>query len=96
MKKILIKIRTSLKFIILISIATFLIVGAVALLYKPVYSVTLNGNIIGYCKERTALQMKIDEYIENGDNQNENIAFVEIDNMPEYKLCLRKERNSYK
>lgn len=90
MKKIFIKIRTSVKFLILVSIATFLIVGAFVLLYKPIYSVTLNGEVIGYCAQKSKLQAKIDEYIENGDEENDNIAFVQLDNMPTYKLCLLK------
>lgn len=90
MKKIFIRIRTSLKLIILISIATFLISGAVAFFYKPIYSVTLDGKVIGYCRGKIALQMKIDEYIENGDGESSNIAFVQIEKMPTYKLCLGK------
>ena len=90
MKKILIKIRTSLKFFILVSIATFFIVGIVAFLYKPIYSVSLDGEIIGYCAQKSKLQSKIDNYIENGDGENSNVAFVQVDNMPSYKLCLLK------
>ena len=90
MKQILIKIRTSLKFLILVSIATFFIVGAVAFLYKPIYSVTLNGELIGYCAQKSSLQAKIDEYIEKGDGETSNVAFVQIDNMPRYSLCLLK------
>ena len=90
MKKIFIRIRTSLKLIILISIATFLITGMVAFFYKPIYSVTLDGELIGYCRGKRALQLKIDEYVEKGDGQNENIAFVQIDSLPTYKLCLGK------
>lgn len=90
MKQILIKIRTSLKFLILVSITTFFIVGAVAFLYKPIYSVTLNGELIGYCAQKSSLQAKIDEYIEKGDGETSNVAFVQIDNMPKYSLCLLK------
>lgn len=90
MKKIFIRIRTSLKLIILISIATFLITGLVAFFYKPIYSVTLDGELIGYCKGKKTLQLKIDEYVEKGDGQNSNIAFVQIEKLPTYKLCLGK------
>lgn len=90
MKKCLIKIRTSIKFCLLIAIATFLIVGIVAFVYKPIYSVTLNGKLIGYCAQKSKLQTKIDNYIENGDEENQNVAFVEIDEMPIYDLCLLK------
>ena len=90
MKKILIKIRASMKFFILVSIATFLIAGAVVLLYKPIYSVSLNGEIIGYCAQKSKLQARIDEYIENGNGDSNNVAFVELDYMPTYDLCLLK------
>lgn len=90
MKNVLIRIRTWLKFLILISIATFFIIGAVAFIYKPIYSVELNGEIIGYCSQKSKLQAKIDEYIENGSEGSTNVAFVQIDNMPTYSLCLLK------
>ena len=90
MKNVLIKIRTSLKFFILVSIATFLIIGAVILLYKPIYSVTLNGELVGYCAQKSKLQARIDDFIENGNGDNGNVAFVELDDMPKYNLCLLK------
>lgn len=90
MKSIYIKIRTSIKFFMLIIIATFLIVGIVAFVYKPIYSVSINGKLIGYCKHKSELQEKIDTYIENGDESLQNIAFVQIENMPTYSLCLLK------
>ena len=90
MKKLFIKIRSSIKLLVLLSIATILIVGAVSFFYKPIYSVYLNGELIGYCDKKSDLQKKINEYVENGDNSNDNLAFVEIDNMPTYKLGLLK------
>lgn len=90
MKNILIKIRNSAKFFILVSVATFIIAGIVALVFKPKYSVTLNGELIGYCSRKSELQTKIDEYIENGNGDNSNLAFVQIQSMPQYKMCLLK------
>ena len=90
MKNVLIKIRTSLKFFILVSIATFLIFGAVILLYKPIYSVTLGGELVGYCAQKSKLQARIDEFVENGNGESGNVAFVELDDMPKYNLCLLK------
>lgn len=91
MKKVLIKIRSSVKLFIIISIATFLIAGIVFSIYKPIYSVTLNGELIGYCSKKSKLQTRIDEYIENGNGDNPNLAFVEIESMPQYKMCLLKK-----
>lgn len=90
MKKLLIKVRASIKLLILVSIATLLIVGAVVLFYKPIYSVTLDGEIIGYCAKKNELQKRINDYIENGDGKSDNLAFVSIDEMPTYKMCLLK------
>ena len=90
MRNILINLRKMIKFIIIICIATFIIGGIVSIVYKPIYRVTLNGEQIGYCKYKSKLQTKIDNYIENGNGENKNIAFVEIENMPEYEMCLLK------
>ena len=90
MKKLLIKVRASIKLLILVCIATILIVGAVVLFYKPIYSVTLDGEVIGYCAKKNELQKRINDYIENGDGESENLAFVSIDEMPTYKMCLLK------
>lgn len=91
LKKVLIYVRSSVKVISLMAISTILICGVVVFLYKPTYSVTLNGEQIGYSKNKSELQEKINEYIEAGDGRNENIAFVEVDNLPQYRLCLLKK-----
>ena len=91
LKKLVIHARRSLKFIVLAIIATFLILGAVTFLYKPTYSVTINGEHVGYTENKSNLQKIINEYLEKGENDNENIAFVQVQNLPEYKLCLLKK-----
>ena len=90
-KKVLIHTRRGFKFTVLFILATFLIVAAVAFLYKPTYSVFINGEQVGYTENKSELQHKINEYSENGDGENKNIAFVQIANLPEYKLCLLKK-----
>jgi len=89
-KKVLIKIRTIIKMVILIGISTFLILGGVAFCYNPIYSVSVNGEFIGYTENKSELQKKINNYTQAGDGKNSNVAFVQIDQMPEYKLCLLK------
>ena len=91
-KSIFVHIRSSLKFIFLIIIATVLIVGIISLVYRPMYSVTLNGEFIGYTTNKSKLQKRINEYIEYGDG-NENIAFIDVQSLPEYSLCLLKKEN---
>lgn len=88
-KKTIVHIRTWTKFTILIVLAAFLMIGAISYIYKPIYSVTLNGEFVGYSENKSKLQQKINEYIEKGNG--ENIAFVEINELPEYKLCFLKK-----
>lgn len=90
LKKVMIHARRSIKFIVLFMISVFLIIGAIAFLYKPTYSVFMNGEQIGYTENKSELQHKINNYIENGEEENSNIAFVQVNNLPEYKLCLLK------
>ena len=90
-KKVMIHTRRSIKFVILFMLAAFLIIGAVAFLYKPTYSVFINGEQVGYTENKSELQRRINDYVENGDSSNENIAFVQVDSLPEYKLCLLKK-----
>ncbi len=89
-KKALVHFRTWSKFTILIVIAAFLILGILAFSYKPIYSVTLNGEEIGYIENKSKMQEKINEYIKNGSG-NQNVAFVDIQKLPQYKLCLLKK-----
>ena len=88
-RKTLVHIRRCTKFTILIALLIFLIIGIVASIYKPIYSVTLNGEMIGYSENKAELQEKINEYIEKGNGQN--VAFVDIDQLPQYSLCLLKK-----
>ena len=69
-------------------IGAFLVIGIISLAYKPIYSVTLNGEFIGYSANKTKLQQRINDYIENGNGGK--VAFVEINELPEYKLCFLK------
>ena len=89
-KKSIIHIRSSLRLIILLCIASLIIVGILAIFYKPAYIVTYNGQFIGYCESKSKLQEKINLYIENGNSDNPNIAYVEIEIMPSYNLTFLK------
>jgi len=90
-KQILVFARKSMKLTILIAVSIFLIICVVALFFKPIYSVTINGDAVGYSADKSKLQARINKYIEAGEGgENSNIAFVQVDNMPEYKMCLLK------
>lgn len=90
LKKILIHTRRGIKFTVLFVIAAFLIVGAIAFLYKPTYSVWIGEEQIGYTENKSTLQHTINNYVENGEGE-ENVAFVQVNKLPEYKLCLLKK-----
>lgn len=81
-------LRLGTKFIILCIVPIIIIIGVIFSTYKPTYSVSYNGKFIGYCNSKTRLQSRINDYAQNGDKQN--IAFVKIDDMPQYNLCLIK------
>lgn len=83
--------RTAVKFISLIVIGIVIISAAIVLIYKPIYKVTVNGEKIGYCEDKESLQNKINDYMENGAEGQKNVAFVQIDDMPEYQMCLLKK-----
>ena len=90
MKNVFVRIRSILKLIILICLATFLILGVVIYIYKPIYKVTLNGEFLGYCSQKSIMQARIDEFMEKGREGATNIAFVNIDKLPVYNMCLLK------
>ena len=91
LKKIYIHLRNTIKFVSLVGLGSILIVALIALVYKPIYKVTLNGEKIGYCEDKTTLQNKINTYMENGEEGEEHVAFVQIDDLPEYSMCLLKK-----
>ena len=67
-----------------------LIIGMLVIyFFKPTYIVTLNDEFIGYTQNKSSLQSRINDVIRKG--EGENVAFIQIDNMPEYKLCLLKK-----
>ena len=95
MKRVIIYVRNSVKVISILTFAIMLILCIVAFFYKPTYSVTLNGEFVGYSNNKSGLQTRINEYIEGGDGTNENVSFVEIATLPQYRLCLLKKDVEY-
>ena len=91
LKKIYVYIRGTVRLISLVLLAAVIIVAAIVLLYKPIYKVSINGKKIGYCEDKETLQNKINYYMENGEEGQKNVAFVQIDDMPEYQMCLQKK-----
>jgi murein DD-endopeptidase MepM/ murein hydrolase activator NlpD len=44
--------------------------------------------MVGYTDNKSKLQTEINDYIEKG--ESENTAFVQVESLPEYKVCLLK------
>ena len=88
MRAIFIHLRRSIKLMCILAAALVLIVGIVYFVFKPVYAVRLNGQIIGYTDAKKQLEEQIDKFMKKGDGNK--IAFVEIDTMPEYEICYSK------
>lgn len=89
LRKVAITTRKSIKLIILMILAVIILMGLVVLFYDPIYEVSLNGQTIGYTSNKSELQSKINEFID--EDKDNNIAFKQIDAMPTYKLCLLKK-----
>ena len=89
-KRLIVHMRKSLKFSILFIISILMIIATLVFLFKPTYIVRLNGEQIGYTENKSKLQSDINKYIENGDNTNANLAFVQVNTFPEYEMCLLK------
>lgn len=94
MKKLLIGLRTSIKLMALFAVSSIIFVAIIMCVYKPIYSVTFNGEMLGYSKNRVALQAKILEFKKNG-KDGDNPEFVQLGGANgkediDYKLCFLK------
>ncbi len=90
-KNIFIHVRSSLKLILIVIISAILIIGIIFTFYKPTYAVSINGEFVGYTSDKNNLQKRINEYMKGIKEQN--IAFVDIETLPEYSLCFVKKEN---
>ncbi|MBR3614103.1 MAG: M23 family metallopeptidase [Clostridia bacterium] len=88
-KNIVIYLRTWIKLLLMFLIGFAIIGFIVFVVYKPMYRVTLNGEILGYTEDKSKLSKKINDYLDHGDSKS--VAFVEIDSKPEYNLCMLKK-----
>ena len=87
MKRLLIGLRTSIKLIALFVVISIIIVTIIMSIYKPIYSVTFKGEELGYSENRASLLARIKEFGEKGSDDAE---FVQIDELPKFKLCFLK------
>ena len=73
----------------LITILTvaFIIITVITLMkYKLAFRVTIDGQEVGYVSSKAQFQKLVDDEILNSDE--ENVAFVEIEQMPSYNVLL--------
>lgn len=91
MKSILIHLRKSFKLLVILGVALFIILAIMYFIYRPVYKVTLNDEVLGYVEDKSGLQDKINEYIMNGNS--DDVAFVEFDDLPSYETCFFRRDN---
>ena len=91
LKKLIVHMRRSMKFTILFIIAILIVIAIIAFLYKPTYIVSIKGKEVGYTENKSKLQSEINEYIEKGESTDGNLAFVQVNALPEYKMCLLKK-----
>ena len=68
------------------AIALGLIIAIIFLKYKPTYKVTLAGQEMGYVKNGTELDNRIQQEVI--EMEGKNIDFVSLDEMPNYELKL--------
>ena len=89
-KNLFVHFRTWIKFLIILAIGLGIIFFIVFSAYKPMYAVTIDGEFLGYTEDKSELQNKISSYMKSG-NDTSNIAFVDIEVLPEYSFCLLKK-----
>lgn len=89
MRTLFIHVRKSMKLMIILIISLLLILGILYFLFRPMYAVKLNGELIGYVDTKKQLEEKIEDYKKSGDG--EKVAFYEIDQMPDYEVCYSKK-----
>lgn len=89
LKKVAVKFRKTVKISVILTFAILIILCTIDLVFRQTYSVSLDGELIGYTSDKIALQKRINEYINYGNK--ENIAFVEVNSLPTYSVCLLKK-----
>lgn len=62
-KNLIIHLRRWMKFLIILAIGLGIILFIVFSTYKPMYSVTVNGEFLGYTDNKKTLQDKINQYM---------------------------------
>ena len=84
-RKIIYHAKKSFKCITLFFLLLISIIAIIVFKYKPAYEVTVSGEVVGYIGDKVELEQRIkDEILAH----TGNVAFVTINQFPEYKLQL--------
>ena len=81
--KILYYVRQSLKLLSITGTGFLIITAMIFIKYKPLYKVSYLGQDIGYVKNKAQIEEAIITFANTNEN---NIAFVNVKNMPEFEL----------
>lgn len=68
----------------------FIIIAIILIKFKPVYTVSIDGEKIGYIQNKSKFETEINKLLE--ENQEKNIAFVNIINIPKYEFKLLEKQ----
>jgi len=77
------------KIILATLVSLILIVAIILAAYKPVYSVSIDGEFKGYVSSRNKLEQDIEEYMQAGDS--ERVGYILLNQKPEYNFGLVKK-----
>lgn len=74
------------KVVLTMLISIIAILAIVLATYKPVYSVLVDGEFVGYVNSKNKLQQGIEDYLQKGDS--ERVAYILLNKKPEYEFNL--------
>lgn len=82
------------KVILTMLLAFSIMMSLILITYRPVYSVAIEGQELGYVTSKAKMQRDINNYLQYGDS--ENVGYVLLEESPQYELKLAKKDISTK
>lgn len=70
-------------------ISIIAILAIILATYKPVYSVLVDGEFVGYVDSKTKLQQGLEEYLQQGDS--ERVGYIILNTKPTYEFNIVKK-----
>lgn len=81
-------LKITIKIFTILILMSLIILGIIITMFKPVYKITLEEQIIGYIDNQEEFNKKLNNYLEQN---NEKIAYVYIENKPESEFLFVKK-----